>query len=130
MAQMEREDPWTKVTARCRKSLKEQYQAVLDDQGRSMSDDLREHMEHVVAEHGDQSLRGGGPDGPQLAEAHHALSRNADPDTHRINTDAAESIASEAAKVVRLKPLEERGYLSPEWGTIVVYPPEKVPAFD
>jgi len=139
MAQMEREDPRTKVTARCSESLKEQYQAVLDAQGRSMSDDLREHMEETVNRHADDPDGAQLPKGQQLADAYRALWRNADPDTHRIDSGVAETIAAEAAKVkakgnlIRdsvFKPLENRGYIRPEWGVIVVYEPTKVPVLD
>jgi antitoxin component of RelBE/YafQ-DinJ toxin-antitoxin module len=134
---MEREDPRTKVTARCPEALKEQYQSVLDERGLSMSDDLREHMEQVVQQHGGAPETGEMPADEQLTNAYRALWRNADPDTHRIDGEVAETIASEAAKVRAkvvkdsiLKPLEDRGYLTPQWGTIVVYPPDVVPVLE
>jgi len=58
--------------------------AVLEDEGRSMSDDLREHVERVVAEQGTGMIGGEGPGDPQLADAYRALWRNANPDTHRL----------------------------------------------
>ena len=85
----------------------------------------------------EEMIGGAGPADPQLADAYRALWRNADPDTHRLDAEVAETIAAEAtkvrSKVVRnsiLKPLETRGYLRPEWGTLVIYPPNKAPVFD
>lgn len=40
------------LSVRCDSDLKEQYKDALDDQGKSMSDDLREHMQRVVERHG------------------------------------------------------------------------------
>jgi antitoxin component of RelBE/YafQ-DinJ toxin-antitoxin module len=122
-----------KVTTRCPEELKEEYQQVLDEQGRSMSEDVREHMQAVVnASEGTSIGNNALPDNERLATAYKALRRHADPDTGGIETDVAETIVAEAtsvrASVIRsnvLRPLQRRGYIRPKWGTIEVVPPEE-----
>jgi antitoxin component of RelBE/YafQ-DinJ toxin-antitoxin module len=123
----------TKVTTRCPEELKADYKDVLDEQGRSMSDDLREHMQAVVNAHSNRPDDGTVPGDDQLAAAYKALRRAADPDHQTVKTEVAETIVAEETRVRRavvrsnvLKPLERRGYIEPRWGTVRVVDPANV----
>jgi len=116
------------LSVRCDAELKERYKDALDAEGRTMSEDLRRHMEQVVAEHGGAVSNAGPlPDDDELATAYSRLDDLADPDTRTISAEAAESTLADALNrpktTVRraiLAPLERRGYISPQWGNIRV----------
>jgi antitoxin component of RelBE/YafQ-DinJ toxin-antitoxin module len=116
------------LSVRCDAELKERYKDALDAEGRTMSEDLRQHMEQVVAEHGGAvSSAGHLPEDDELATAYTRLDDLADPDTRTISADAAESALADALNrpktTVRravLTPLERRGYIAPRWGSIRV----------
>lgn len=118
------------LSVRCDAELKQQYADVLDDEGKSMSDDLREHMEATVARADGASSYGVNdrlPDDETLRRAYHFLDEYVDPDTRSIDVDAAESIVADKTntpkKVVRdrvIKPLDDRGLVRPYWGELVV----------
>lgn len=100
-----------------------------------MSEDLRRHMEQVIAEHGGAVSNAGHlPDDDELATAYTRLDDLADPDTRTISADAAESALADALNrpktTVRravLAPLERRGYITPRWGDLrVTRPPDLV----
>ncbi|WP_380681065.1 hypothetical protein [Salinigranum sp. GCM10025319] len=112
------------VTVRVDSDLKQRYKESVD----SMSDDLRTHIEQVA---------GAGEDDPlddlddRLTAAYRALRRHASPETHRVDVETGKSAVAEATRLNKgavreavLKPLEQKGYISPQWGTLVVYPPE------
>ncbi|WP_380681852.1 hypothetical protein, partial [Salinigranum sp. GCM10025319] len=95
-----------------------------------MSDDLRTHIEQVA---------GAGEDDPlddlddRLTAAYRALRRHASPETHRVDVETGKSAVAEATRLNKgavreavLKPLEQKGYISPQWGTLVVYRPRRL----
>jgi len=98
-----------------------------------MSGDLREHVRTVVesgtAEKTDKF------DDDVLNQGYAALVEKADihdPDGRRLSVDEAVSAAAEATKIPGkavqkriLEPLEERGYLRPAWGFIILHRPEE-----
>jgi len=103
---------------RCDAELKKQYKAALDDEGKSMSEDLREHMQTVVERHGgktDDLL----PDRPKLRKGLKVLADHA----YRWGDDwlvkvseAKGDIRNEAnisGRVDRqvLRPLADAGYI-------------------
>lgn len=118
------------LSVRCDADLKQQYADVLDDEGDSMSNDLREHMEAVVARHDAASNYGVNdrlPDDDVLRRAFNVLDEYADPDTRTIGVEAAESTLADKCntpkRVVReriIKPLDDRGLIRPNWGELVV----------
>jgi len=118
------------LSVRCDAALKQRYSDVLDDEGDSMSDDLREHMEAVVARHDGASEYGTNdrlPDDDVLRRAYHVLDEYVDPDTRTIAVGAAESTLADKCntpkRVVReriIKPLDDRGLIRPNWGELVV----------
>lgn len=99
-----------------------------------MSEDLRRHMEQVIAEHGGAVSNAGHLPDDELATAYTRLDGLADPDTRTISADAAESALADALNrpktTVRravLAPLERRGYITPRWGDLrVTRPPDLV----
>jgi antitoxin component of RelBE/YafQ-DinJ toxin-antitoxin module len=119
------------LSVRCDAELKERYKDALDAEGRTMSEDLRQHMERVVAEHGGAVSNAGHlPEDDELATAYTRLDDLADPDTRTISADAAESALADALNrpktTVRravLGPLERRGYITPRWGSIHIAQP-------
>jgi antitoxin component of RelBE/YafQ-DinJ toxin-antitoxin module len=126
------------LSVRCDAELKERYKDALDAEGRTMSEDLRRHMEQVVAEHGGAvSNPGHLPDDDELATAYTRLDDLADPDTRTISADAAESALADALNrpktTVRravLGPLERRGYITPRWGDLRVTRPSDLVDID
>jgi antitoxin component of RelBE/YafQ-DinJ toxin-antitoxin module len=126
------------LSVRCDAELKERYKDALDAEGRTMSEDLRRHMEQVVAEHGGAvSSAGHLPDDDELATAYTRLDDLADPDTRTISADAAESTLADALNrpktTVRravLAPLERRGYIAPRWGELRVTRPSDLVDID
>lgn len=128
--QKSRSNTSSQLSVRCDADLKEQYAAVLEDKGRSMSDDLREHMEHVVSAAETSSSYGVNdqlPEDETLRKAYHVLNKYVDPDTRSIDVDAAESLLADKTntpkRIVRsriIEPLEDRGLLRPYWGSVVV----------
>jgi antitoxin component of RelBE/YafQ-DinJ toxin-antitoxin module len=122
------------LSVRCDAELKERYKNALDAGGRTMSEDLRRHMEQVVAEHGGSVGNASHlPDDDELATAYTRLDDLADPDTRTISADAAESALADALNrpktTVRravLGPLERRGYVTPRWGSIYVARPSEL----
>lgn len=122
------------LSVRCDAELKSRYKDALDAEGRTMSEELRRHMEQVVAERGGAVSNAGHlPDDDELATAYARLDDLADPDTRTVSTDAAESALADALNrpksTVRravLAPLERRDYISPQWGSIQVTRPAKL----
>jgi antitoxin component of RelBE/YafQ-DinJ toxin-antitoxin module len=116
------------LSVRCDAELKERYKDALDAEGRTMSEDLRRHMEQVVAEHGGTVGRAGHlPDDDELATAYTRLDDLADPDTRTVSAEAAESALADALNRPKTTirravfgPLERRGYITPRWGEIHV----------
>jgi len=118
------------ITVRVDADLKEQYKDSVDN----MSDDLRQHVQTVVnngtGEKTDEF------DDDVLNRGYAALLEKAavhDPDGRQLGVDEAVSAAAEATKVPSkavktrvLEPLEERGYLRPAWGFVILYRPEEV----
>jgi antitoxin component of RelBE/YafQ-DinJ toxin-antitoxin module len=126
------------LSVRCDAELKERYKDALDAEGRTMSEDLRRHMEQVVAEHGGAVSNAGHlPDDDELATAYTRLDDLADPDTRTLSADAAESALADALNrpktTVRravLAPLERRGYITPRWGDLRVTRPSNLVDID
>jgi len=59
------------LSVRCDAELKERYKDALDAEGRTMSEDLRRHMERAIAEHGGSVGNAGHlPDDDELATAY------------------------------------------------------------
>ena len=106
------------LSVRCDADLKEQYQNALDDDGKSMSDDLRDHMQTVVKRHGgktDDLL----PEKPKLRKGLKVLADHAYPWGNgwvvKVS-DAEGDIRNEAnisGRVDRqvFRPLRNAGYL-------------------
>ena len=106
------------LSVRCDADLKEQYQNALDYEGKSMSDDLRDHMQTVVERHGgktDDLL----PDKPKPRKGLRVLVDHAYPwdDGWLVRVDEAKGdIKNEAnisGRVDRqvFRPLKEGGYI-------------------
>lgn len=118
------------LSVRCDADLKQQYADVLEEKGKSMSDDLRDHMKATVAAADGSSSYGVNdqlPDDDTLRRAFHVLEEYVDPDTRSIDVDAAETLLADKTntpkKVVRdrvIKPLDDRGLVRPYWGELVV----------
>lgn len=124
------------LSVRCDDDLKQQYKKALGDT--AMSDDLREHMERVVAEHGGRVTDTGGlPENDELRTAYRRLDTLAWPDDHRVDVETAisdlASVLNRPKKTIRravIEPLAHRGYVSPEWGVLAVTPIEQLAATD
>jgi len=119
------------LSVRCDGDLKQQYKAALDDQGKSMSEDLREHMQKVVERHGGQTddLL------PQQPKARKGLKAIVDHayrwrDGWIVEVDEVRSAIKDEANTSDgslyrqvFKPLEENDYLRPaSWGKFEVRP--------
>ena len=78
------------LSVRCDADLKARYSQILDDEGRSMSDDLRDHMKAVVERHDGATDRDELPDDDALRTAVTTLDEYVDPETRRIPVGAAE----------------------------------------
>lgn len=119
------------LSVRCDAELKEHYKDALDAEGRTMSEDLRRHMEQVVAEHGGAVGNASHlPNDDELATAYTRLDDLADPDRRTVSAEAAESALADVLNrpktTVRravLTPLERRGYITPRWGDLRVTRP-------
>lgn len=106
------------LSVRCEADLKEQYKETLDEQGKSMSDDLREHMQTVVRRYGGQTddLL---PEKPKLRKGLKVLADHAYPwgDGWLVRLDEVKGeIANEANISGRVdrkvyRPLIEDGYI-------------------
>ncbi len=123
----------TQLSAKVPEPLKQDFREACDQRGETMTAVIEEKMAEAV----DEELGAGSadplPDEPELANAYRSLRRSANPDNGRLKTDQAESIAAQSARVnsdfVRstvLKPLANRGYIQPMWGSVKVLPPEEV----
>ncbi|ELZ94912.1 hypothetical protein C440_07547 [Haloferax mucosum ATCC BAA-1512] len=121
------------VTVRVDENLKKDYTNALDG---SMSDDLRAHMEEVARTVRDEPEDDNLPEDEALRDGYIALRRTAeayDPSGRRLDVGTAISKVAERAGIPKeavrrriLKPLEQRGYIAPKWGDIIVYRPEEV----
>lgn len=130
MSQLESPREQATITVRVDADLKSQYQSAVD----SMSGDIREHVRTVV--NSDTGEKTDEFEDEVLNRGYAALLEKADihdPDGRQLNVDEAVSAAAEATKVPSkavknriLEPLEERGYLRPAWGFVILYRPEEV----
>lgn len=116
----------TQLSVRTDEELKDQYTDALDEQGKTITEDVREHMRDVVAEYNGETDDGLNDD---MAAALDTLRTVADPQTNRVTVDRATTAVAESCRVPKeavksslLKPLEERGYVQPRWGVIRVRP--------
>ena len=123
----------TQLSAKVPEPLKSDFRDACEQRGESMTDVIEEKMQEVVEEESGEITTDGLPDDERLRSAYQRLRSLCDPDTHRIDTDTAESAVAEASKVkissVRravLDPLKRRGLLQYRWGVIQVTPPEGI----
>jgi antitoxin component of RelBE/YafQ-DinJ toxin-antitoxin module len=118
----------TQLSAKVDEQLKEDFRAACDAAGETMTDMIEQKMKEVVEEHGtlpDSQLVT--PDDDLLADAYERL-RLASGPLDRIETDEAETEVAEATRVKKkhvreavFRRLEERGYITPAWGTIIIH---------
>ena len=130
MSQLESPREQETIPVRVDADLKSQYQSAVD----SMSGDIREHVRTVV--NSDTGEKTDEFEDEVLNQGYAALLEKADihdPDGRQLNVDEAVSAAAEATKVPSkavqnriLEPLEERGYLRPAWGFVILYRPAEV----
>lgn len=123
------------LSVRTDEDLKREYKTALDAEGKSMSDDLREHMKRKVAEHGGNVGRDDHlPADDDLATAYVRLDELASPDKRRVPVEVAKSDLADKlnlkAALVRsnvLDPLKRRGYIRPLYnGSVRVATPEEL----
>lgn len=123
----------TQMSVKANSDLKNDFQKACEENGETMTDVIEESMREYVQVHGDGARGQNLPDDDQLASAYQALRQISDPDTGRVDVDAAKpavaskvGISKQHVRRVVFDPLKRRNYLSPNFGSIIVHPPEEV----
>lgn len=127
MGKLAGSDEVSTISVRVDESMKESYKKALDD-GVSMSEDIREYIKRK-----DPKVRGSEPLDERLSEAYRTLEENTD-ERNQIRTEAAKTLLANRLNIPKnlvqdmlLLPLENRGYIRPNWGKMIVRPRENEP---
>jgi antitoxin component of RelBE/YafQ-DinJ toxin-antitoxin module len=123
----------TQLSVRVNEELKEAFKEAADSNGETMTDAvetlLRNYVDDSGGSVGDDHL----PSNTTLAAAYRALRQRTSPDSNVLGVDVAKTVAASSTNVpssgVRrevLDPLQKRGYISVQWGRVVVAEPSEV----
>jgi len=103
------------IRTRISEELRDEYERKLQLEGRSISEDLRQHIRDVVRDGAETS---GLPEEPELREAYVLLDELASPDDRRVQASVAISELAqktqrpeESVKRAVLEPLRNRGHI-------------------